>query len=118
MHVWSVYACRPSFADSFARTFIQPPIHSFIHSSISILAIPTGYPQEEPDVVVIVAAVLGLAVGISFMGVFDVIGDTILYCLALEMLLGGSRFKSLCKDVRRVPLTFIFSSSLEFDIFF
>ena len=66
----------------------------------------------------IVAAVLGLAVGISFMGVFDVIGDTILYCLALEMLLGGSRFKSLCKDVRRVPLTFIFSSSLEFDIFF
>lgn len=40
---------------------------------------------KEPDVVVILAAVLGLAVGISFMGVFDVIGDTILYCLALEM---------------------------------
>ena len=39
---------------------------------------------KEPDAVVALAAVLGLAVGVSFMNVFDVIGDTILYCLALQ----------------------------------
>ena len=39
---------------------------------------------KEPDAVVALAGVLGLAVGVSFMNVFDVIGDTILYCLALE----------------------------------
>ena len=39
---------------------------------------------KEPDAVVIAASLLGLAVGISFMNVFDAIGDTILYCLALE----------------------------------
>ena len=31
------------------------------------------------------------------MGVFDVIGDTILYCLALEMPLGGCRLKGVRK---------------------
>lgn len=39
---------------------------------------------NEPDSVVFVCAILGLSVSVSFMNVFDVVGDTILYCFALE----------------------------------
>lgn len=39
---------------------------------------------NEPDSVVTVCALLGLSASISFMNVFDVVGDTILYCFALE----------------------------------
>lgn len=38
----------------------------------------------QPESVIMVCGVLGFSTSVSFMNVFDVVGDTILYCFALE----------------------------------
>eukprot|EP00435_Cladocopium_sp_Y103_P010046 s3101_g2.t1 len=38
----------------------------------------------QPESVIMVCGVLGFSASVSFMNVFDVVGDTILYCFALE----------------------------------
>eukprot|EP00930_Biecheleria_cincta_P039743 TRINITY_DN27294_c0_g1_i1.p1 TRINITY_DN27294_c0_g1~~TRINITY_DN27294_c0_g1_i1.p1 ORF type:complete len:656 (+),score=93.35 TRINITY_DN27294_c0_g1_i1:75-2042(+) len=63
-------------------------------------------PQSEsyvpaPMIVTLCHAAVGAIQGITFMNVFDVVGDTILYCVALE----ESRYAASCakKDATRVP---------------
>jgi len=53
--------------------------------NISIFSLPqSAFYIEDPKLVAVIAAVLSGLVGVSFMLVFDTVGDTILYCYASE----------------------------------
>ena len=60
MHVW-MFVCMCVDLRSLTRSLVCASTHPSI-----VLRYGLRNPQQEPDVVVILAAVLGLAVGISF----------------------------------------------------